>query len=206
MKDGVILLPEKTIVSMKYILFLLGLITLQSASAQQLFPTINKNEDYQPPKDEIQLNEAVIVSTRLFANDTARYQYNQMKHYVKMILPYVDIAVKMFEDIDIATKEMSKKNRRKYIRTKEKEIKLNFEDKLASLNVTQGRLLVKLINRQLDVNCYSIVKELKNPITAAYYQSVARLNGINLNEHYKPEENKDLELVMRNLGYRKDMD
>jgi uncharacterized membrane protein len=126
-----------------------------------------------------------------------------MKHYVKMILPYVDVAVKMFNEIEHNTADMSKKNRRKHIRSREQEIKHNFEDKLKSLNITQGRLLVKLINRQLDINCYDIVRELKNPITAAYYQSVARLNGINLNEDYVPEENRDLEVIMFNLGYEK---
>lgn len=181
---------------------LLVFISLQT-QAQQLFPTISK-DDQQPPQSQIQLNEAVIVSTRIFTNDTARYNYNQMKHYVKMILPYVDAAVTMFNQIEESTKDMSKRNRRQYIRSKEKEIKTNFEDKLSSLNITQGRLLVKLINRQLDVNCYSIVKELKNPITAAYYQSVARLNGINLNEDYVADDNRELEMIMRNLGYEKE--
>jgi hypothetical protein len=171
--------------------------------SQQLFPTVTHDDKTKPPVEQIQLNEAVVVSTRLFTDDTARYRYNQMKHYVKMVLPYVDAAVKMFSEIDQTTMDMSKKNRRKYIRSREQDIKLNFEDKLKSLNITQGRLLVKLINRQLDMNCYHIVKELKNPITAAYYQSVARLNGINLNEDYNPKENRDLEVIMYNLGYEK---
>lgn len=185
---------------MRTYLILLFILSSFSIQAQQLFPTISK-DDSKPPEEQIQLNEAVIVSTRLFSNDTARYNYNQMKHYVKMILPYVDAAVLMFNEIDNTTKSMSKRNRRLYIRSKEKEIKVNFEDKLSTLNITQGRLLVKLINRQLKNNCYSILKELKNPITAAYYQSMARLNGINLNEDYLPEENRELETIMRNLGY-----
>jgi hypothetical protein len=69
------------------------------------------------------------------------------------------------------------------------------------LNITQGRLLIKIINRQLRKNCYSIVRELKNPITAAYYQSWARLNGIDLNENYNAEKERDLEMIMRSLGY-----
>ena len=188
---------------MKYCMLFLFVFVGYTLQAQQLFPTISK-DNTKNGEEQIQLNEALVVSTRLFTNDTSRYRYNQMKHYVKMILPYVDAAVKMFNEIDATTEGMSKKNRRKYIKTREREIKTNFEDKLASLNITQGRLLVKLINRQLDENCYAIVKELKNPITAAYYQSVAKLNGINLNENYKPEENRDLEIIMRNLGYEKE--
>lgn len=170
-----------------------------SLPAQQIFPTLSKNQD--EPEYMVQLNEAIIVESRVFKNDTARYQFNQMKHYVTMIMPYVQAAVSMFNDIDIHTRTLSKKARRQYIKSKEKEIKLNFEDKLSSLNITQGRLLVKIINRQLNMNCYEIVRELKNPVSAAYYQSWAKLNGINLNEAYNPDENRDLERILKSLGY-----
>lgn len=169
-------------------------------NAQQIFPTIGK-DDKTPAEYHIQLNEAVIVATQVFANDTDRYHYNQLKLYIKTVLPYVNASVKLFNEINQATAEMSKRNRKKYIRTREKEIKENFEDKLSALNITQGRLLVKLINRQLVINCYDIVKELKNPVTAAYYQTWARLNGINLNENYEADNNRDIERVMRSLGY-----
>lgn len=168
-------------------------------NAQQVFPTLpnsQKGVDY-----HVELNEALIVDKRTFSSDTARYNYNQMRHYVKMIMPYVNVAVKMFSEIETNTAGMNRKNRRKYIKTREEEIKVNFEDQLKNLNVTQGRYLVKIINRQLNRNCYDIVKELKNPITAAYYQSWAKLNGINLNEKYVADENRDLEMVLRNLGY-----
>ena len=185
---------------MKKILFLL-LISSGPAMAQQIFPTVTEEKNTSEPTYHVQLNEAVVVDSRVFKNDTLRYNFNQMKHYVKLILPYLDVAVKMFNEIDLATNDMSNRNRRKYIKSKEREIKTNFEDKLKTLNITQGQLLVKLLNRQLSINCYDIVKELKNPISAAYYQSWARLNGINLNEDYDPEKNRDLERIMRSLGY-----
>lgn len=167
--------------------------------SQQIFPTISKEKA--EPEYFVQLNEAVIVESRVFNNDTLRYNYNQMKHYVKMVIPYANAAVKMFNEIDIETTDMSKKEKRKFIKSKEQEIKTNFEDKLTSLNITQGRLLIKIVNRQLNMNCYEIVRELKNPITAAYYQSWAKLNGINLNEQYNPDDNRDLERILKSLGY-----
>jgi hypothetical protein len=168
---------------------------------QQIFPTVSKTGTDTIKEYQVQLNEVVVVDSRIFANDTLRYEYNQTKHYVKMILPYVDAAVKMFNEIDIATIDMSRREKKKYIKTREQEIKEKFEDRLKNLNITQGRLLVKILNRQLSISCHDIVKELKNPITAAYYQSWARLNGIKLNENYKPENNRDLERILRSLGY-----
>ncbi len=185
----------KKLLSVLVLIFCLGKI-----SAQQLFPTVNKDGQSQP-QYHVQLNEAVVVATQVFANDTDRYHFNQLRYYIKTILPFVHASVSLFNEISDASSNMSKRNRRRYIKTREKEIKEKFEDKLSSLNITQGRLLVKLVNRQLNVNCYDIVKELKNPITAAYYQTWARLNGINLNDSYIAENNRDIERVMRSLGY-----
>ncbi|HMN31996.1 MAG TPA: DUF4294 domain-containing protein [Chitinophagaceae bacterium] len=187
----------------KTLLFLFLLFNLKMTFSQQLFPTVQKNND----KDNnqaiyhIELNEAVIVAPQMFANDTDRYHYNQLKYYIKTVMPYVNASSQLFSEINTATANMSKKMRKKYIKSKEKEIKANFEDKLTSLNITQGRLLVKLINRQLNTNCFDIIKDLKNPFTATYYQAWAKLNGINLNEHYQPEDNPDIERAMRSLGY-----
>lgn len=183
---------------MKRALLLASLFASISVEAQQLFPTISKDTSAQY---HVQLNEAVIVDTRIFLNDTLRYNYNQMKYYVTTIMPYVNAASKMFNEIDQNTDGMSRRARKQYIKSREEEIKLNFEDKLKQLNITQGRYLVKLINRQCKSNCYDIVRELKNPITAAYYQSWAKLNGINLNRDYLPEDEPDLERIMKSLGY-----
>lgn len=170
------------------------------AFAQQLFPTPSADMQH-APLYHIQLNEATVVASHVFSNDTDRYRYNQMKHYVKIVLPYANAAIQLFYEIEQATANMSNRNRRRYIRGREKDIKEQFEDKLSALNITQGRLLVKLINRQLKSNCYDIVRELKNPVTAAYYQGWAKLNGINLNDDYDPEKEPDLERIMRSLGY-----
>jgi hypothetical protein len=182
---------------MKHLLLFLLVSLSLTVQGQQIFPTNSQEE----PEYHIDLNEALIVEKKLFKNDTLKYRYNQMKYYVKTILPYVDEAVRMFNYIDSSSMNMSKRNRRKFIRSNEKEIKEKFEDKLASLNITQGRYLVKLIHRQIRLNCYDVIKDLKNPVTAAYYQSWARLNGINLNEDYNPEKEPDLERIMRSLGY-----
>jgi hypothetical protein len=45
------------------------------------------------------------------------------------------------------------------------------------------------------------VKELKNPITAAYYQAWGKMNGIDLNDDYTPEKEPELERIMKTLGY-----
>ncbi len=185
---------------MKWILSIALSCLFLHSSSQQLFPTISSDKGT-PPTYHINLNEATVVASHIFSNDTDRYRYNQLKHYVKIVLPYANAAIKTFYDIEQSTQSMNKRTKRKYIKTKENEIKINFEDKLKDLNITQGRILVKLINRALKTNCYTIVKELKNPVTAAYYQGWGKLNGIDLNDNYNPENEPELERIMKSLGY-----
>ncbi|HTM66789.1 MAG TPA: DUF4294 domain-containing protein, partial [Flavipsychrobacter sp.] len=80
-------------------------------------------------------------------------------------------------------------------------LRVQFEDKVKTLNETQGVLLIKLIARQTGVNIYSILQEFKNPLTAIKWQAWARMNGFNLNKKYNPKEEVLLEQVMLSLGY-----
>lgn len=141
--------------------------------------------------------------TAQWLNDTDRYRYNQMKFYVTTILPYLDASTQLFKDVNdkVNEKGISKKQRRKYVNSREDEMRTKFEDKIKQLNVTQGTLLVKLICRQTELNLYKILQEFKNPLTAVKWQTWARINGLNLDRRYNPKEEKDLENIMEELGY-----
>jgi hypothetical protein len=144
----------------------------------------------------------VTVKAR-WKNDTERYKYNQMKFYVKSILPYLNAGTQLFKDINAKAEDpnVSRKERRKYINSKEEEMRTQFEDRVKALNVTQGVLLVKLLTRQTNLNIYKGLQEFKNPLVAIKWQTWAKLNGMNLNRKYNPEEEPDLENIMYELGY-----
>ena len=144
----------------------------------------------------------VYVQAR-WKNDTERYKYNQMKFYVKTILPYLNASVQLFKDINAKSSDenASRKDKRNYINAKEDEMRSQFEDKIKLLNVTQGVLLVKLIVRQTDLNIYKGLREFKNPLVAIKWQSWALVNGMNLDRKYHPEDEPDLENIMYELGY-----
>ncbi len=144
------------------------------------------------------------VSAKLkWDNDTIRYHYNQMKYYVTTILPYLNQATELFSEIDtfINKPEISKKERKAFVKVKEQMLKEKFEDEVKKLNETQGVLLIKLIARQTGINIYHILKDFKNPLTATRWQAWARLHGFNLNKKYNPIEEPWLERIMESLDY-----
>lgn len=179
----------------KIIAILLLLCSLSiEVNAQQLFPI------YQDT-NRIQLNEVVILNPDRFGNDTLAYRFNQMKFYVGQILPYLDKAVKMFYEMEQETKTMTRRQKRRYLENRQHEIKINFEDKLRSLNTTQGKYLVIAINRNLGTTIYDILKGFNKPLKALYYRGVGNFYGIGLAEKYEPEQNKNFEKIMRIYGY-----
>jgi len=150
----------------------------------------------------VRLKEVEVRDKKKWSNDTLHYYFNQMRYNVKMILPYVNAASHVFSEIEAKNKEgISKRERKRFISTKEDELRNNFEDRVRMLNETQGVLLIKLIARQTGVNIYSILGDFKNPVTAVKWQAWARLNGFNLNRKYDPADEPLLELVMVSLGY-----
>ncbi|MEO6831122.1 MAG: DUF4294 domain-containing protein [Chitinophagaceae bacterium] len=151
----------------------------------------------------VSLNNFDKNGTRVWANDTARYRYNQMKYYVTTILPYLKEAVQMFDEMDtkLNVEHLQGKARRQYIRDKEAVVHSRFEDKITSLNETQGVLLIKLTARETGFNLYQQLSDFKGTFPALKWQAWARFHGFNLNRKYHPEEEHDLEQIMRSLGY-----
>jgi hypothetical protein len=151
----------------------------------------------------VRLNEVEVKDIGKWKNDTLRYQFNQTRYYVQTILPYLAAATRLFGELNEKIKQegIHGRDKRKYIASKEKELKREFEDKIKSLNTTQGVLLMKLIGRQTGANIYSMLNEFKNPLTAMKWQLWAKLNGFDLNKRYRPEEEELLETVMFSLDY-----
>ncbi len=151
----------------------------------------------------VKLPNVNVKSEREWSNDTARYRYNQMKYYVTTILPYLNAATAMMNELNEKERDpsISKKERKAFVNAKEDEIKLKFEKEIVKLNETQGVLLVKLIARQSGQNIYSKMEEYKNTFYALKWQAWAKFHGFNLNRRYDPYDEPMLEYIMQSLGY-----
>jgi hypothetical protein len=146
----------------------------------------------------IHIPEVDIYGKRHWANDTVRYRYNQMRYYVSTILPYVDAAAQFYNDMAKAEQEnnLGRRQRKALIKNREEALRDKFEDSLYALNVTQGKLLIKLISRQTGRSVYDLLGDYKNSWVAVKWRIWGSVNGIALNTIYKPEEEKDLEQIM----------
>jgi hypothetical protein len=122
------------------------------------------------------------------AQMSAAAKYNRLRNAVYVTYPYARRAGLVMNDINSKLVYVSEKEKRKsYIKSREKELKKEFSDPLTNLSVYQGKVLMKLINRETGNNCYEIIKEYKGGFTARMYQTVAFFFSSDLKQSYNAE-------------------
>ena len=136
------------------------------------------------------------------SNLTARERWTRLRNAVYVTYPYAKKAGIVFNDIEkhIAGNP-DKQFITKYINSREKELKKEFTDPLTNLSVYQGRILMKLINRETGgTNCYDILKELKGGFTARFWQTVAFFFGSDLKQPYDAKgQDADIETIVKEV-------
>ncbi len=112
-------------------------------------------------------------------------EWNRLRNAVYVTYPYARTAGRLMNDINARISQMkTKKEKKAYIKSREKDLKDQFADPLSNLSVYQGKVLMKLINRQTGNNCYEIVKEYRGGVTARVYQTVAFFFGSSLKQDW----------------------
>jgi len=136
----------------------------------------------------IDLPEVRVYERRDFEYLYLKRRYRRLIFNVKKAYPYSKIAgtrLKVLDDY-LVTLE-SEKERKTYIDQVESDIMKEFEKDVKKLTVTQGIILVKLIDRETGRTSYEVIKDLKGGLTAFFWQGIARIFGNNLKEEYDPE-------------------
>ena len=136
--------------------------------------------------------EPMVWISRLSPDKLAKFieEWTRLRNAVYVTYPFARIAGGTINDINkMLTNVASKKERKSYIKSREKELKKEFTDPLSNLSVYQGKILMKLINRQTGNDCYDIIKEYKGSLNARLYQTVAWFVGGNLKQSWNTKEN-----------------
>ncbi len=93
-----------------------------------------------------------------------------------------------------------KDERKRIIKSREKELKKEFTSKITNLSVYQGKVLMKLIYRETGNNCYHLIQEYKGGFTAGFYQTVAIIFGSSLKQNYDPvEKDQAIEIIVKDV-------
>jgi hypothetical protein len=128
-------------------------------------------------------------------------EWTRLRNAVYVTYPYARKAGIIMNDINSKLALLGTEGERKaYIQSREKELKKEFTTPLEQLSIYQGKILMKLINRQTGNNCYNIIKDYKGGFTARFYQTVAFFFSSNLKQPYDPRgDDQAIEAIVQEV-------
>ncbi len=151
----------------------------------------------------------VMLIPELRIYDANRFNYLKARKYrrlvynVKKTYPYAVVANARLKALDREMAQMkSKKEQKEFMDAAEKEVMKEFRDEIERLSITQGILLVKLIDRETGRTSYEVIKDIKGGVTAFFWQGIAKLFNNDLKLHYDPEgEDRVVEDILTAMEY-----
>jgi hypothetical protein len=153
----------------------------------QRFYVIQKVERDGEKLPEIEIKEVTISGERKLFTGFQLWKYERLVYNVKKAYPYSIIVRDKLKDVNDALEKLhGDKERKTYIKDIEKQVFKDYENDMKEMTVTQGMILIRLIDRETQNTSYDLIKEYRGKITAAFWQGIARLFGTNLKEEYDP--------------------
>lgn len=184
---------------MRYVVFPLlfmmfcGIAVAQTTMQKVRFATVLEGDTI----PMYQLHEVSIVSSHQFLSEKEKQKNKKLIRNVKKMMPYAIIAHQRLDNLEKQLATMSRRERKAAINEAEDQLRAEFEEELKKCTFSQGKVLIKLIDRETGRTPYKLVGELKSSFRATFYQVFARLFGLNLKAQYDPRNNKDDELMER---------
>lgn len=146
---------------------------------------------------QIYLPEVNIRGYIIFKSQAEQRRFERLVRNVKKVYPYARLAGIKLNEYEAMMAGLPEKEQRKFLKRAEDELKAEFGEDLKALNFTQGKILLKLVDRETGNPTYHIVKELRGSFVAFFWQNLSRLFGYNLKEKYDPEgKDRDIETIV----------
>ena len=188
------------------LIILVGLFSFTTANAQDGYDYTDEirvlygvvfNGDTIPSLDIPEIS----VTGYKFETPQDEYWYNYYLKRVKKVYPYYEIAQEVVNEMEEEKSNSKKKQFKKYKKNRKQELMNKFEKELRDLKVSEGKVLVKMINRNTGTNFFDLIKEYNGGVKAWIYNIAANKYDYDLKEAYDPnsEDNRMLELAIKQV-------
>ncbi len=149
----------------------------------------------------IDIKEVVIIGRPSTAKKFPYYRYQRLIYNLKKIHPYVQVVGAKLQEANATLEKIpDERDRKRYLRKFEKDIFGEYEDDVRDMTITQGRLLIKLIDRETRNTSYDLIRQYRGTFSAAFWQSIARIFGTDLKAEYDPYgEDAVIEIILNEI-------
>jgi hypothetical protein len=149
----------------------------------------------------VELPEILVYPQRKDMMRRTLRQYTALEMKVLKVYPIAKMAaVKLKEYNSVYMSFKNEHERKDYVKKIEKELFTEFEPQIRTMSISQGRILIKLIDRETGQSSFEIIKELKGGFSAFFWQGIARLFGHNLKSEYDAaNEDRMIEYIVSEI-------
>lgn len=139
-----------------------------------------------------------LAAIYVFKDPIDRNKHARLIRNVKAVYPYAKEAGRLHREIEENLKKLgNKRAQERYLQRMEDEIIEKYTPILYKMSFSQGKILIKLIDRETEQTSYTILRDMRGGFSAFFWQSTARLFGANLKEDYdKDGEDKIIEQII----------
>jgi hypothetical protein len=147
----------------------------------------------------VQIKPVNVFPKKVFASKRQKRKYTRLMYNVQKAYPFSIIARNELYLMDKGLENIhGDKERKKYIKDYEKQMFAKYEDELKKLTMSQGRILLKLVDREIGNTSFNLVKEYRGSVSASFWQGIARLFGSNMKAEYDPKgEDAEIEEIIQ---------
>jgi len=142
--------------------------------------------------------EVIIIPGQEYRSRSQQRRHGKLVRNFIKVYPYAKKIRQTMHEIDEHLADLpDEKLQKRYIRYREKQLRDRYGKDIRKMTISQGLLLIKLIDRETGDTTYDILKEFKGGFLAGTYQGIARLFGHDLKDQYDPEgEEKEIEILV----------
>ena len=148
--------------------------------------------------------EYIYYSPPTFKTQRAERRYTRLVKDIKKVYPYAKEAGKRLQAYApiLDSLKDNRKEQKVYFTIIEDQLFDQYGEDLKKLNTRQGRILIKLVDRECQVSSYQVVRDFRGSVSAFFWQGFARLWGYNLKEKYDPySKDRNIESIIQAIEY-----
>lgn len=153
-----------------------------------------------------ELADFSITSKRQFDDDAEYRKYMKFRRYGLKVYPYAKEAIRIFRELEYAEEHLSKKDYKREVKRLNEELKEEFEKPLVKLTKLQGKIMIKMIEREIGMSMHQMIQKLKGRFTAFYWNGFSKLYSYDLKEGYEKGKYEILDIVLQDFDLSFEID
>lgn len=136
----------------------------------------------------MEMSNVYVYPELVFQNKKQQQSYLRLVKNVKTVLPIAkEVRAVLIETAEYLETLPTEEEKNAHIKRVEKSIMAQYKPRMKKLTYSQGKLLIKLVDRECNSSAYDMIKAFFGPIRSGFYQAFAWVYGASLRKHYDPE-------------------